>query len=382
MKKFLAVSLGRVDWNIWKPILSNLKNLNIDIAATGMHFDKNYGSSYKQIIKDGFIIKHKIKVKYSASSSEYLNNQIAEYLTKFSKIFKKEKYDFLILIGDRFESVAASISAISFGIPIIHFHGGEITEGSIDNQYRHAITKLSNFHLVTHEDYKKRVIQMGKEKKKTFTVGSPGVNNINKKNIISKKNFFLKYNLNNKKKLCLVSFNSETMNYKETEKQLKVLNDIFRYLKNFNIIITHTNYDLASNKINKFFQKSEKEYKNIQVHKYLGEDYFGAMMNAVLMIGNSSSGIIESPSFKIPFINLGSRQKGRVLAKNILNCEFNSKKIIKLINYSLSKKFLKTLNKLKNPYENKNFQLNLIKALKSITNLPKKNITKKIFTNI
>ena len=91
MKKFLAVSLGRVDWNIWKPILSNLKNLNIDIAATGMHFDKNYGNSYKQIIKDGFIIKHKIKVKYSASSSEYLNNQIAEYLIKFSKIFKKEK---------------------------------------------------------------------------------------------------------------------------------------------------------------------------------------------------------------------------------------------------------------------------------------------------
>ena len=160
--KIATLTLGRLDWNIWKPILftlKNRKNINLNLIALGLHFEKKFGLSYKTILKDGFKINQKKKIVYKESSAKNLSNQFSTYASFFSKIFFKNKYDFLILVGDRYETLAAACTAVQFKIPVVHIHGGEISKGSFDDLYRHAITKMSHIHYVSNYVYKKRIIR-------------------------------------------------------------------------------------------------------------------------------------------------------------------------------------------------------------------------------
>lgn len=379
MPKLLSLSLGRVDWNICGPILKILrKDQKISIAAAAMHFDKKFGKSYKLILKEGFKINFKIKLPFNKSTPENINLQISHYIKHFSDIFKSNKFDFLILIGDRFESLAAAIAALSFKIPVIHFHGGEITEGSIDNQHRNAITKLSHIHMTSNKVYKKRILQLGEENWRVQYTGAPSLNKIRLKKFLDKKIFFKKYKLDLKKNIFLVNFNSESINYEKTKKQIKILFKVLSKFKQKNILVTKTNFDSNSDVINNFIDKIKKSFDFIKVVDYLGEDYISAMRHSQIMIGNSSSGIIEASSFKLPVINIGVRQKGRATSKNILNCNFNEIKIMKAIRKACSLKFNLKIKNIVNPYENKNFEKNLISIMKKISNISKsKLITKK-----
>ena len=384
MIKLFVLSIGRVDWNIWRPILKTLnkKKYKFNIIATAMHFEKKYGISYKLILRDGFKINHKIKFNFRESNPKDINYQISKYVEYFTNIFKNKNIDFLLVIGDRFETLAATVAATSFKIPIIHFHGGEITEGSLDNQYRNAITKLSHIHLVSNSIYKKRIIQLGEEKWRVKLLGAPALHNLNFTNTLDKKNFFKKYSLNLYKEIFLVNFNSESINFEKTIDQIKVLFKALVIFKNKNILVTDTNFDNHSNVISKYINNMKEKFNFIKVVKYLGEDYVSAMRYSKVMIGNSSSGVIEAASFKLPVINIGLRQKGRMMPKNVINTSFDKMKIIKSIKYSQSKEFLKKIKNLKNPYENKNFSNNLKKIFSDLSIIKKNKLIAKKFIDL
>ncbi len=382
MTKFLILTLGRVDWNICNPILKILKKKHkIYIAATAMHFEKKFGKSYNLILKEGYKINFKIKLIFNNSTPNNINIQISSYIKHFSKIFNSNKFDFLILIGDRYESLAAAISALPFKIPIIHFHGGEITEGSIDNQHRNAITKLSHVHMTSNKIYKKRILQLGEENWRVKYIGSPSLSNIKKEKILDKNIFFKKYKLDPKKDIFLVNFNSESINYEETKKQIIILFNVLKKFKHKNILITKTNFDTNSDIINNFIYKIKKSFDFIKVVDYLGKDYSSAMRHSKIMIGNSSSGIIEASSFKLPVINIGTRQKGRAGSKNIINCNFDEVNIMNSIRRACSSKFNIKIRKIINPYENKNFEKNLIYIISKISKLSKKKLITKKFVD-
>ena len=381
MSKILTLTLGRVDWNIWKPILKILKNKNhkIYITAAAMHFEKKYGNSYKLILNDGFKINFKIKLNFKKSNPENINLQISNYIKYFTNIYKSNNFDFLIIIGDRFESLAAAVAALSFKIPIIHFHGGEITEGSLDNQHRNAITKLSHVHMTSNEIYKKRILQLGEEKWRVNYIGAPSLNSLKSEKILNRRSFFDKYKLDLNKEVFLVNFNSESINFEKTKKQISTLLNVLTKFKKKNILITKTNFDMHSDIINNYISKIKKRFSFIKVVKYLGKDYVSAMKYSKIMIGNSSSGIIEAASFKLPVINIGIRQKGRAMPQNVINCNFNENNIINAIRISCSGKFKKKIQNIINPYENKKFEKKLNLIMSKISKLSKNKLIAKKF---
>ena len=362
MKIIGIVTVGRVDWNIWKSIINSIDSLKIfriKIIALSMHFNKKFGLSYKEILLSKKRIDEKISLSFGKSSPENLAKQFSNYNSEFSKIFKKNNFDFLCLIGDRFESLAAATTASFFSIPIIHFHGGEKSEGSVDDSYRHAISKLSHVHFVSNKIYKNRLIQIGEEKWRIKNVGAPGLDNLKTSRVLSKIDFYNKYSLNINKKTILVSINSETIKH---ENNLKNTNILFNTLKklDFNFLVTLPNFDLGSSSIREVISKNKKN-KNFKVTTTLGSDFASALMHCDLVLGNSSAGIIETGFYKKPTINLGNRQNGRVFGKNIINMIYDKKKITLAIKFALSKKFQKSLKSMKNPYGDGN-SFNKIKS--------------------
>ena len=388
MKKsnLMIVTLGRVDWNIWHPILKALKenkNLKLIVCAAGMHFEKSLGESFKEIKKDKIYINHRINLdslKKKGKEKLHISRQFSFYTQKFTEIFNKNNIDYLALVGDRFESLAAAAASIPFRIPIFHFHGGEISFGSIDEINRHMITKASHIHFVSTERYGKRVNQLGEEKWRIKNIGAPSLNNIKFKKNFSKEKFFKKHNLNVQKKLFIVNFNSESINYVFTKKQINI---IFKSLNTFdvNILFTLTNHDYASSIINNQIKKYCRSRKNCKWTSFLGEDYFNVLKISDLMIGNSSSGILEASHIKLPVINIGDRQKGRIKDQNVINVNYDINEIRKKIIFSQKKKFLSQIKNLKSSYFNKNFR-NLNKFFNEYLKKDKKYLLNKIFYDL
>ena len=388
MKKsnLMIVTLGRVDWNIWHPILKILKgnkNLKLIVCAAGMHFEKSLGESFNEIKKDKIHIDHRIKLdplKKKGKEQLHIAKQYSFYTQKFTEIFEKDNIDYLALVGDRFESLAAAAASIPFRIPIFHFHGGEISFGSIDEINRHMITKASHIHFVSTNGYAKRVNQLGEEKWRIKNIGAPSLNNIKFRKSFSKEKFLKKYNFRVEKKLFIVNFNSESLNYDSTKKQINI---IFKSLETFdvNILFTLTNHDYASSIINNQIKKYCRSRENCEWTSFLGENYFNVLKISNLMIGNSSSGIIEASHIKLPVINIGDRQKGRIKDQNVINVTYDINEIRKKIMFSQKQKFLNQIKNLKSSYSNKNFK-NLNKFFNEYLKKDKKYLLNKIFYDL
>ena len=385
MYKIAALTLGRLDWNIWKPILSCLrekKNIDLNLIALGLHFEKKFGLSYKAILKDGYQISQKMKMVYKKSSAKNLSDQFSMYVNFFSKIFVKNNFDFLILIGDRYETFSAACTAVQFKIPVVHIHGGEISKGSFDELYRHATTKMSHIHYVSNNVYKKRIMQMGEEKWRIKVIGSPSLDNLLSSYKLKKNAFCKKYFLNPEKKIMLVSFNSESINYEKISYQIETLLKVLSKKNEYNVLITLTNYDANSDIINKRILFYEKKFSHIKSVKYLGLDYASALSLSHLVIGNSSSGIIETSSFRIPAINLGERQLGRIIPKNVINCLIKFIDIDKAIKKCSSKLFREKVKIAKNPFRNGSACIKFIKHFSQVLKMNKEKILKKNFKDI
>lgn len=361
MKKICVVSTSRADYYLLSLTCKKIKKskkLKLQLIVSGDHFSGQKGFSYKDIICDGFKIDFAIPSKFNSDSNKNIILNLSNSFKNYYDAFLKLKPDIVVVLGDRFELMSAVLTSVLMNIPIAHIHGGEITEGAIDDSIRHAITKFSNIHFVTNFKYKKRLIQLGESPKLIFNIGGVGSEIIKNESLLSKNQIEKILNIKINKKIILVCCHPETLQIKKV-----YYSELFKSLLNFNkkniIIFTNSNSDYGNkeiiNEINKFTNKNKCFYfRNLGRKKYLS-----LLKLSSVIIGNSSSGILEAPSLKTPTINIGNRQKGRILSSSVFSTSFNSKKITNLLIKVLRKKNIS----FKNHFKSKNASDYIVKQL-------------------
>jgi len=373
MRKICVVSGSRADYGLLYLTMKRLqesKKIDFQLLVTGSHLSRSFGYTYKEILNDGFKANSKIKILNETGFS--ISSIVSRSIKSFSKEFTKLNPDIILLLGDRYEIFSAAISATLSKIPIAHIHGGEVSEGAFDESFRHAITKMSHLHFASCSLHKKRIIQLGENPKKVFNVGAPGIERLKKLKLLSKDNLEKSLNIKFRKKNVLVTFHPETLSKRSISDQISPLLSCLKQKKDWGIIITKANSDPGGEEINlqlKEFAKSNST--NTFLFDNLGQqNYFSILKLADVMIGNSSSAIIESASFNTPSLNIGNRQGGRLKPKNVFDVKNKTTDIRKALD-NLSKK----REGIKNPYDGGQTSKKILKVLEEfdLNNILKKN---------
>lgn len=365
-KKIVIFSVGRSDLSILNNLITKIDKhpkLNLDLVICGAHYSYKFGM-FKNEFKLNKNNIHYFKIKYQASENQDILNYFTKHLYFSNKLFNKKKYDAAIIMGDRYEMLAVAIACLNYQIPIMHFCGGSITSGSLDNIYRYCISKIAKAHFVETQNHKKNLNNFG-ILKNIFIVGAPALENF-KKNLITKKQLEKKFKINLDKNYMICTFHPETTATKK--ENINKLIELIKFLNGskYFIVFTYPNADQGFKNFISIIKK-KLNLKNVLLTKNLGRiNYYSFLKHSNLIIGNSSSGIIESASFKKPTINLGNRQKERYCMKNVIHSDFDHKKIKKAFARSQSKKFLASIKKIKNKYEKKNTSANSIKIINKI----------------
>jgi len=379
--KICIITSTRADFGLLKNLIFKIKknkNFILKVIASGTHFSKKYGYTYDEIKESKIKIYRKIICKFNSDNSEGISRVMSKCIIESSKIFKTFRPDMVIVLGDRYEILASTISAHLSRIPVAHIHGGEVTHGVIDDAFRHSITKMSHIHFVANAIYKKRIIQLGESPKNVYVVGGLGVDSISKTNLLAKNELEKKFNFKFNKTNFLVNFHPETLNKNLAKKQIRELLSAFSELKNTGLIFTMPGPDLENEIVVKLIKKFTPKHKNAYFFKSLGQvNYFSFLNQIDGMIGNSSSGLLEMPYFKKGTINIGTRQSGRLFSKSVINVEAKKNKIIQGVKKLLSKKFRKNIKNNINPYGNPGASDKIVKILKKVK--IKKIINKKFF---
>lgn len=369
MRTISIVTTSRSDYGIYKPIIDRIiddADLNVRLLVTGMHLVPEFGSTINNIIEDGYPIGDSIEMLLASDTPEAISTSTGLGIIGFAKSYQSHRPDLLLVLGDRFEMHAATLAALPFNIPIAHIHGGEITKGAIDDSLRFSITKLSHVHFVATEEYKHRVIQMGEDPWRVVLSGAPGLDNINKTKLLTKQELENKFDIELKEKPLLITFHPVTKQYDKTE---YYTDELLAALKNVDnsIIFTLPNADTSGRIIIDKIKQFVKLNNNAWMVDNLGtQAYFSLMSIAAAMIGNSSSGIIEAPSFKLPVVNIGIRQEGRVKANNIIDVDHDRASIYKGYKQAISPEFNNVINGLINPYGSGNASEIIVDTLKNI----------------
>ncbi len=347
-------------------ILQKDKNIDLKVVVTGMHLSKNHGYSVKDLYEDKVKIFKKININIKKDNKVYHVKSLSSEISKLSTIYNKIKPSIVLVTGDRAEMFAAAFAAVYMGIPVAHIQAGDLS-GHIDGSARHAITKISHLHFASCRDSAERVKKLGEQKFRIFNTGAPQIDDFQSKNKINEKNFQKKYKLDIKKKFFLVIYHPVLFELKKIKKQISELFNSLRKFKQFQKIIIYPNIDVGNKTIINEFNKLKK-ISDFQVFEnFKRSEYIYLLSKASILIGNSSSGILEASSFKLPVINIGSRQRGRLQSNNILNSSNSSKQIEKTIKYILrNKKFINKVKKCKNPYGDGKSSARIVKILKNI----------------
>ncbi len=369
MKNICVITGTRADYGLLYWVMKAIENspkFNLQLIATGMHLSSEFGLTYKQIEKDGFKIDKKLEILVSSDSSTGISKSMGLAMISFSEAFEDLKPDIILLLGDRFEIFSASSSAMISRIPIIHCHGGESTEGLIDEPIRHSISKMSHLHFCSTDIYKKRIIQLGENPKSVYNVGALGIENINKLKLMSKSKFEKSISLKlDKKYTFLVTFHPVTLENSTSKNQMLELLNALDSFDNCKIIFTMSNSDTNGRVINEIIENYVKKNSNKAVcFISLGQlRYLSALKYVDCVIGNSSSGLIEAPSFGIGTVNIGDRQRGRLKGETVIDCIPRNKEIISAINKVVSKEFISKIKNSKNPYGDGNSSEKILKIL-------------------
>lgn len=383
MIKVSVITSTRAEYGLLKNLaylLNKSKKFKLQFVVTGTHLEKKFGNTIKEIRKDGFKNLKKLKYLTGGDNTISITKSIGNGMIKFCKIFINNKPDLLIVLGDRYELISSCYSATLLKIPICHFQGGEQTYGATDDVVRNSITKLSHIHFAATKKYKKRIIQMGENPKYVFNVGGLGCENIKKYNKISKKVLEKKYNIKISEPFCVATFHPETLSNINILNQIKPMLQALRRYKDLRIIFTYPNADIGFKKIISEIKYFVNEDKNNRFFvKSFGKDYYSLLGYCDFVIGNSSSGILEFPSFKKPTINIGFRQGGREKSLSVINCKNNLQSILIGIKKAKSQKFLEKIKSAKNPYYNGNTSYKSFKVLEKINY---KDILKKKFYDL
>ena len=363
--KIVCITATRADYPRIKSLLQEIKNdkfFSLKIIVTGQHLSSFFGNTYKEIIQDKFEIYKKIPIlKPKKNSLAEMTKSVGRLILTLPDVLNKLKPDLVLITVDRVETLGAALVSSYMNFPTIHVQGGEVT-GTIDEHIRHAVTKLSHVHFVANKDARKRLIRLGENKKYVFNTGCPYIDIINKLKIKKKKYFEKKYKINLKKKLIIFIQHPVTTEYEKTFKQISLSLKAVKKFKECQIVAFYSNSDAGGLRI----INEIKKIKNIKFIKNMNsDDFLSLMKHSDCIVGNSSSAIREAPSFSTPAVNIGSRQRNRLSAKNVINVNFSQKNIEYAIRKCLyNKKFIKSLKQIKNPYGDGTASKKIIKILK------------------
>lgn len=372
MRKVAVVTGTRAEYGILKPVLKAIKThprLDLALIVTGMHLSKEFGHTIKEIIKDGFKIDAEVKMLHAEDTGAAMAKSAGKCIEKMTEALKRVKPDFLVLLGDRAEMLAGAVTASYMGVPIAHLHGGEVS-GSVDDSVRHAITKLAHIHFPATRESANRIVKMGEDQSRISIVGAPALDTIlNEK--FSPAELSKKYGLDLSEPILLVLQHPVVTEADEATDQIKETLNAIVDLKHQTIII-YPNADAGGRRMIKVIKKYEK-YPFIKSFKSIPyTDYLGLMKIASVMIGNSSSGIIEAPSFHLPVVNIGTREKGRERSTNVIDVRHNKGEIVKAIKKAFyDKKFRDKVKKCKNPYGDGKASQRIVKVLSKVEVTPK-----------
>jgi len=353
-RKICVVTGTRAEYGLLYWLMKEIEadnDLELQLIVTGMHLSPEFGLTYKEIEKE-FSIDKKIEMLLSSDTPIGISKSMGLAQISFAEAYDELKPDIVVLLGDRYEIFSAASAAMIARLPIAHLHGGETTEGAFDEAIRHSITKMSHLHFVATDVYRNRVIQLGEHPSRVFTVGGLGLDNIKKLTLLDKKEFEASIDFKLNKKNILITFHPVTLEKNTAKEQFQILLDIVDTLEDTHIIFTKANSDTNGRVINSMID----EYVAKNSHKSVGFAslgqlrYLSALQYVDALVGNSSSGLIEAPSFKIGTMNIGDRQKGRIMADSVINCSPTKKALIDAFEKLYSKAFQNTLKDSQNPY--------------------------------
>ncbi|MDC1220864.1 UDP-N-acetylglucosamine 2-epimerase, partial [Candidatus Thioglobus sp.] len=353
-RKICVVTGTRAEYGLLYWLMKEINDddaMELQLVVTGMHLSEEFGNTYKQIEKDGFAIDNKVDISLTSDTEIAISKSMGIGIIGFADVFNDLKPELIVVLGDRFEIFSAVSAAMIAKIPIAHIHGGESTEGVIDEPIRHSITKMSHLHFAATEEYRNRIIQLGEQPNSVFNVGGLGLDNINKLKLLSKVDFEDAINFKLGDKNILVTFHPVTLEKSTSESQFQELLMSITNLKNTKIIFTKANSDTDGRIINSMVDDYVAKNDNTIAFKSMGQlNYLSALQFMDAVLGNSSSGLIEAPSFKIGTIDIGDRQKGRIKATSVLSCLPKKESIDSALVKLYSQKFQDNINKVVNPY--------------------------------
>ena len=375
MKKIAVVTATRAEYGLLFPVIKALReyesaDIRIELIVTGTHLVPIYGKTVADIEKDGIRIDKKITIPVDSDSSLDIAKNQARILDVFAELFDKECYNAVCLLGDRYETLMIAIAAVDLHIPIVHMYGGDVTEGAMDESIRHSITKMSYLHFPTNEISRQRIIQLGESPDMVFNYGAPGIDNILSVEKMTKMEALRSVGLR-ECKYALCTYHPVTLEDNNIMEMIMDFLDALSYFDEYEFIITKSNADQGGALINRILDEEAPKRKNIHVFASLGvKRYLSLMRYAEAVIGNASSGIMEAPSFHIPTVNIGDRQKGRLQAESTINCDSNKESIIKAITIALSDETKMKCKEVISPYGTGNSAKKIAAKIIEVLNRP------------
>lgn len=372
-RKICIITGTRAEFGLLQWLMKDVQDDNdlcLQIIASGMHLSPEFGLTYKEIEAAGLPIDKKVEILLSSDSSIGVSKSMGLGMISFAEAFEELKPDIIVVLGDRFEMFSAVAAAMISRIPVAHIHGGEKTEGAVDESIRHCITKMSHLHFTATEEYRKRVIQLGENPDRVFFTGSPGLDNLTRLHLLNKKEFEKSINFSLGKKNLLITFHPATLEKNSAEYQFKQLLKALDHFNEAHLIFTMPNADTDGRIIVELINHYVNNNKDRScAFTSLGQiRYLSALQYMDAVVGNSSSGLTEAPSFKVPTVNIGDRQKGRIKAKSVIDCAPEELEIKEAIRKALDEEFKSKLIDLVNPYGGSGAS-NKIKNIISSTNL-------------
>lgn len=373
MKKVCIVTGTRAEYGVLKPIIQKVHqsdDLELQLVVTGMHLSPEFGLTYHEIEKDNYPITSKIEMLLSSDTSVGITKSMGIALIGFADYFETYRPDIVVVSGDRYEVLMAASAAMIARIPIAHIHGGEKTEGAVDEAIRHAITKMSHLHFTSTEEYRNRVIQLGEQPENVYNVGALGIESIRNIKMMEKSELEKALDMRFTDRTIMITFHPVTLETMTAGKQIQNLLDVVDMHPELSVIFTKANSDTDGRIINRMIDDYTAANRDrCRAYTSLGQlRYFSALQFCAAAMGNSSSGVVEVPSFGIPTVNIGDRQKGRICAESVISCGNSVQEIDSALGKALSSEFRDGIANVRNPYEKEGTSDTIIRILRDALN--------------
>lgn len=363
-----VVTGTRAEYGLLKPVIQKMDadiDMQLCLIVTGTHLSEKYGYTIREIEQDGYEVSYRIDMKLTEDTSEEICNSMGRELQGFSRVLAEADLDILLLLGDRYEIMIAAVAAMIYRLPIAHIHGGELTRGLIDDAIRHSITKMSMLHFTSTEEYRRRIIQMGEAPERVFAVGALGIENIKNVQLLERKELCRKFGEIFEKPYVMVTYHPVTLQKESAVSQFEKLLNVIEQFRECNYVFTYANADMGGKKINKMIENYVEGHTNTIAFVSMGQiGYLSALKYCKMVVGNSSSGIIEAPSFHVPTINIGERQAGRVKAETVFDCKCEEKDMKRVFKRILENESTAVYQKIYNPYEKENTSGEILNKIK------------------